>query len=472
MANYSKIQSPPERTLYDKVTAYIREQLWQAKSANGGTSHKTRAAIKLAMMTLQKQLSSSPQAVARTLRKMIDHHPDNPDLAEQLVLTWDIERGRKVDAALEILAEYPGKFLIFTDYLPTMDALQVALKEAGHEVVVFHGGMSALKRAETVRAFRSSARVMISTCSGGEGHNLQFCHQMINYDLPWNPIRIEQRVGRLHRLGQKEAVTIFNLAAHDTIEAYILDLLAHKIGMHLLQGFSTRTSYCFRVTMRSFAETFFKHFGAEIRPHPEFPNELIVDLPLDLVDVFGKSRLYLVFPQPGTEPPDLSPNEDLVVYGSRTFDKMVAVLEGRGEAVHLRLPSRVAIVSEDNRPFPLSLENCRPKAHEAQLKQERFFIFNFRAVFSSDERQEDFITLILDNTGRPHPEMGTVLTTLAFDYLTEQSFEVSTETRRRMLTKAEAIIREQIADRVVELQGSIRPRLRYFFRISPDVCGD
>jgi hypothetical protein len=72
---------------------------------------------------------------------------------------------------------------------------------------------------------------MISTQSGSEGHNLQFCHQMINYDLPWNPMRIEQRVGRLHRLGQSETVSIFNLAANGTIEAYILDLLAHKIRM-------------------------------------------------------------------------------------------------------------------------------------------------------------------------------------------------------------------------------------------------
>jgi len=74
-------------------------------------------------------------------------------------------------------------------------------------------------------------RVMVSTESGAEGRNLQFCHQLINYDLPWNPMRVEQRIGRLHRLGQEHDVTIFNLSCNETIEAHVLDLLARKIRM-------------------------------------------------------------------------------------------------------------------------------------------------------------------------------------------------------------------------------------------------
>jgi superfamily II DNA/RNA helicase len=74
-------------------------------------------------------------------------------------------------------------------------------------------------------------RVMVSTESGAEGRNLQFCHQLINYDLPWNPMRVEQRIGRLHRLGQANDVTIFNLSCNETIEAHIIDLLARKIRM-------------------------------------------------------------------------------------------------------------------------------------------------------------------------------------------------------------------------------------------------
>jgi superfamily II DNA or RNA helicase len=225
-AIYALDFSPPERELYDTVTAYIRRQLRQALEDND----KLAATQKMILMTLQKELCSSPQAVARTLKKLVNRQA-SPELAEALVLAWGIQQGRKVEATLSLLAQYPHKTLIFTDYLPSLETLHAALTKAGYETVIFHGGMSALERVEAVRQFRQSAQVMISTRSGGEGHNLQFCHQMINYDLPWNPMRIEQRVGRLHRLGQTETVFIFNLAVNQTIEAYILDLLAHKIRM-------------------------------------------------------------------------------------------------------------------------------------------------------------------------------------------------------------------------------------------------
>ena len=73
--------------------------------------------------------------------------------------------------------------------------------------------------------------MLISTEAGGEGRNLQFCNGIINYDLPWNPMAIEQRIGRIHRVGQERDVHIFNLEAKDTIESYILELLDKKINM-------------------------------------------------------------------------------------------------------------------------------------------------------------------------------------------------------------------------------------------------
>lgn len=72
---------------------------------------------------------------------------------------------------------------------------------------------------------------MIATEAGGEGINLQFCHHMINFDLPWNPMRVEQRIGRVHRLGQTNDVQIFNLSTAGTIEEHILNLLHEKINM-------------------------------------------------------------------------------------------------------------------------------------------------------------------------------------------------------------------------------------------------
>lgn len=79
--------------------------------------------------------------------------------------------------------------------------------------------------------FRGRVQAMIATEAGGEGINLQFCHHMINFDLPWNPMRVEQRIGRVHRLGQQNDVNIFNLSTTGTIEEHILSLLHEKINM-------------------------------------------------------------------------------------------------------------------------------------------------------------------------------------------------------------------------------------------------
>jgi SNF2 family DNA or RNA helicase len=79
--------------------------------------------------------------------------------------------------------------------------------------------------------FKDHAQVLIATESGGEGINLQFCHHVINYDLPWNPMKLEQRIGRVHRLGQEHDVHIYNLAIEQTIEEDILELLHVKIDV-------------------------------------------------------------------------------------------------------------------------------------------------------------------------------------------------------------------------------------------------
>ena len=105
------------------------------------------------------------------------------------------------------------------------------MESRGISIQLFHGGMNLLQRRDAIRRFANSARVLISTQTGGEGFNLQFCHQLVNYDLPWNPMMVEQRIGRIHRLGQTQDVSIFNFSIHNTIEAHVLDLLARKIRM-------------------------------------------------------------------------------------------------------------------------------------------------------------------------------------------------------------------------------------------------
>lgn len=230
-AVYHLALSEPEWQLYADVTDYIRRRFRDVDS---------NKYLRLTLVILQRELSSSPQAVAATLRKMVvdRSHGDKAraELQRFLTLAESIPIGRKLYAVQEILEKFPGKFLIFTEYRQTLDTIVRQLTEWGVSIVGFHGGMSIDQKEAAVAAFRGDdpdkeVHVMVSTESGAEGRNLQFCHQLINYDLPWNPMRVEQRIGRLHRLGQEEDVTIFNLSCNETIEAHVIELLARKIRM-------------------------------------------------------------------------------------------------------------------------------------------------------------------------------------------------------------------------------------------------
>jgi len=105
------------------------------------------------------------------------------------------------------------------------------LRAMGIKVALFHGALSLREKEAAIGQFRDRARVLVSTEAGGEGRNLQFCHYLVNYDLPWNPMRIEQRIGRLHRLGQTQDVRVYNFTARNTVEAYVLQIVHEKINL-------------------------------------------------------------------------------------------------------------------------------------------------------------------------------------------------------------------------------------------------
>lgn len=138
---------------------------------------------------------------------------------------------RLTDAILrdEGLAARGEKLLIFTEAKDTLDFLVERLRGQGFMVAVIDGSLSMEQRRKQQELFRGPAQVMVATEAGGESINLQFCNQMVNYDIPWNPNRLEQRMGRIHRIGQKNEVFIFNLVANDTREGAVLAALLNKM---------------------------------------------------------------------------------------------------------------------------------------------------------------------------------------------------------------------------------------------------
>jgi hypothetical protein len=136
-------------------------------------------------------------------------------------------------ALRDLRKQYPEakdkKILIFTESKDTLDYLDRKIKAWGYNVNTIHGGMKLEDRIKAESIFKNETEVMVATEAAGEGINLQFCHLMINYDIPWNPNRLEQRMGRIHRYGQQKEVYVCNLVAADTREGMVLTKLFAKL---------------------------------------------------------------------------------------------------------------------------------------------------------------------------------------------------------------------------------------------------
>jgi SNF2 family DNA or RNA helicase len=217
--------SPQEQTLYQEVSTFVR-QCYQDGSLGG---HK------LVLDTLQREIGSSPMATLQTLHRLAEGtvwKPYRETLLALAELAAAIPHWAKVEALDKLIkAAGQDKLIIFTHFQATLEALARYLTALGVDVVLYHGGLTVQQKDAAIRHFETEGRVLLSTEAAGEGRNLQFCHVMINFDLPWNPQRIEQRVGRIHRVGQTQRVEIFNLSAAGTIEDYLLDILDRKLNM-------------------------------------------------------------------------------------------------------------------------------------------------------------------------------------------------------------------------------------------------
>lgn len=261
-----------ELELYHDISNYLRHQY------NIAQASKQRA-IGFLMVTYQKMLASSSNAVRTALKRRIMRLSEKLGTNEKLTDTTDnnLVPGdpRELSTAVEVndykllytdhaglreeiavlqglvgrlgtmrdtkaktlvhtmLKKIPPeeKVIIFTQFLETQSFLQQTLRHHGYEVEVFNGRMNQQQKDEAVIRFRRQSQVLIATEAGGEGRNFQFTHVMVNYDLPWNPMKVEQRIGRLDRMGQKKDVVIYNLACAGTIEERILDVLHKRIRL-------------------------------------------------------------------------------------------------------------------------------------------------------------------------------------------------------------------------------------------------
>ena len=260
-----------QRDLYDAVTEYVREGYNQALATK-------QNAIGFLMILMQRLVVSSPAAIKATLTRRLEVL-NKPSLATQTTLLTDEEwedldgqqqtdellntrvkalKNEKqevewllnladqcvqlgIDAKADALLDWitrlqreendPNlKVLIFTEFVPTQSMLAEFLSSRGMSVMTLNGSLSMKERKHVQQQFAKDTRILISTDAGGEGLNLQFCHIIINYDIPWNPMRLEQRIGRVDRIDQRKVVRALNLVFEDTVEHWVREVLEKRLN--------------------------------------------------------------------------------------------------------------------------------------------------------------------------------------------------------------------------------------------------
>ena len=262
-----------QKQLYEAVTEYVRQGYNQALL-------EKKNYVGFLMILMQRLVASSTRSIRATLEKRLEvlqipgeqmtlfpmwdedelAELDDQDLADNLLkmrlaalknereeVKLLLEAAKEceqaeVDAKAEALVDWiyqlqqeendpDVKILIFTAFVPTQNMLRELLESRGFSVVCLNGTMSFGERQKVQQEFADKARFMVSTEAGGEGLNLQFCHIVINYDLPWNPMKLEQRIGRVDRIGQEHDVRAINFVFEDTVEYRVREVLEDKLAI-------------------------------------------------------------------------------------------------------------------------------------------------------------------------------------------------------------------------------------------------
>jgi superfamily II DNA or RNA helicase len=220
------IPDPAEAACYQDLSRLVRAV------AAGGAPGESTAPHRISLQHVLAAAGSSPAAASRAIARIAEQFPGDARWSDLLARFGAITAGAKEAALFRLLAQNPAeKKLVFVHHRETMAHLADRLRRQKSPFALFSGDMSGPQKDAAVEAFRDSVPLLLCTESGGEGRNLQFCNTLINFDIPWNPMAIEQRIGRIDRIGQSREVFIFNLVTADTIEDAVLRILDEKINM-------------------------------------------------------------------------------------------------------------------------------------------------------------------------------------------------------------------------------------------------
>jgi superfamily II DNA or RNA helicase len=260
-----------QKELYEAVTDYVRHGYNQALAVK-------QRHIGFLMILMQRLVTSSTAAIRATLEKrqaLLDKPSAQPSLFDTADVDewadldgqtqvdiavqakgWEMEKAEvdtllrlarsteaqgtdaKAEALLELIYKLQQeendpelKVLVFTEFVPTQAMLAEFLESRGFSITTLNGSMDLDARSRTQKAFAQTVRILISTDAGGEGLNLQFCHVIVNFDMPWNPMRVEQRIGRVDRIGQPHVVRAINFVLDDTVEHRVREVLETKLAI-------------------------------------------------------------------------------------------------------------------------------------------------------------------------------------------------------------------------------------------------
>ncbi len=196
------------------------------------THAKATTNQRLSLRHLLSAAGSTATTAAAAIERFIASKKADKEWRELQARYAALDHSGKEQALLELLSRNPEeKKMVFVHHRETLNRIADLLQKQSTPHVVFEGSMTGPEKDAAIVRFRDDTPLLICTESGGEGRNLQFCNTLINFDLPWNPMAIEQRIGRIHRIGQTREVFIFNLVTLGTLEEHMLRILDEKINM-------------------------------------------------------------------------------------------------------------------------------------------------------------------------------------------------------------------------------------------------